>query len=136
MKINLTRRCTRGTIVRPTPTRRQNAVAGTGRLADGAGAARGGGSTAVSWLRIERSSSRELGARLEAQLVAEKLAGLTVDLERVHLATGPIQRQHQLADRALPRRMLADQPFELADQPGVLPQPEIGVDAVLQHRQP
>jgi len=39
----------------------------------------------------------ELRARLEAQLVAERLAGLPIGLERVRLPARGVERAHQLS---------------------------------------
>jgi hypothetical protein len=58
--------------------------------------------------------------RLEAELGGEQTADLGVRVERVGLATGAVQREHQLLPRAIAIGMLRDDRPKLADHVGVL----------------
>src|SRR5205085_3342723 len=58
----------------------------------------------------------ELLARLEAQILIQKLPRTAIRVERVNLATGAIEREHQVMPQALAVRMLPDEEFELVDQ--------------------
>jgi hypothetical protein len=58
--------------------------------------------------------------RLEADLGGELTADLGVRVERVGLATGAVQRKHQLLPRAIAIGMLRDDRPKLADHVGVL----------------
>ena len=78
----------------------------------------------------------ELLARLQSQLLRELAAGLAVGVERLGLPAGAVEREHQLAAQALPQRMLGDERLELADQLGVAAAGQIGVDPLLERRQP
>ena len=55
-----------------------------------------------------------------------------VGLERLRLAARAVQREHQLAAQPLAQRVLGDERLELADELGVPPQREVGVDPGLQ----
>jgi hypothetical protein len=55
-----------------------------------------------------------------------------VDRERVRLATGPVQREHELPPEPLPQRMVGDQRLELRHELAVMAVREIGRDAVFQ----
>ena len=70
----------------------------------------------------------------EPELVDERRASLPVGAERVGLAAGAVEREHQLTAEALSQRMLGDQDFELADQVLVPAEAEVAVDPVHQHR--
>ena len=52
--------------------------------------------------------------------------------ERVRLAPGAIEREHQLAAKALAQRLRGDQRLELADEVGVAPERELGLDPLLE----
>jgi hypothetical protein len=56
--------------------------------------------------------------RLEAELGGEQTADLGVRVERVGLATGAVQREHQLLPRAIAIGMLRDDRPKLADHVG------------------
>ena len=51
----------------------------------------------------------EVSPRLEAELLAEAVASLPVDLERFRLPAGAVEGEHQPAAQPLPRRMCGDQ---------------------------
>ena len=55
----------------------------------------------------------ELRARFEAELVTERAPGRLVLAERVGLAAGPVQRQHQQLADPLPQGMLVGEGLEL-----------------------
>ncbi len=74
----------------------------------------------------------ELAARLDAELLDEPAAGRLVDLQRVGLAAGAVEGEHELAAQALLQRMLGGEGFQLADQLGVLAEREVGLDALCQ----
>src|SRR5262249_25767656 len=48
----------------------------------------------------------------------------------------PVQREHELSVQALTERVLERERFELADELRVAPERQIGIDALLEHRQP
>jgi hypothetical protein len=78
----------------------------------------------------------EAWRRLDAELIRQRPAGITVGLERLRLAARAVEREHQLSSLALAERVLRDQRFELADDLGVAAKLEVGVDSVLDRRQP
>ena len=59
-----------------------------------------------------------------------------IALKRVGLAPRSVQREHQLANEPLARRMLANQRLELSRQPRVLSECELRVDPLLHRGQP
>ena len=78
----------------------------------------------------------QLGSRLDPERLDEHRARLPKGLQRVGLATGAVEREHQLAVQALAQRMLDDQTLELRHQLAVPAGAEIGLHASLQRRQP
>src|SRR5262249_51539287 len=56
--------------------------------------------------------------------------------ERIRLPTGPVEREHQLAEQPLAERMRGDRPLELGDELAVASEVELGVDARLDGEQP
>ncbi len=77
----------------------------------------------------------QLGARLEPELVERGARG-AVGLERLRLPARPVERQHQLPAQPLALRLLRDQDLELADELGVTAEREVGLDPLLERRQP
>ena len=77
----------------------------------------------------------ELGARLDPELLDEHLAGVAVGLQRVGLAAAAVEREHQLRVQPLAPRVLAGELLELADELGVTPGGEVGLDAHLHGRE-
>ena len=75
-------------------------------------------------------------AGLDAELLDERPARALVDGERVGLAAGAVERQHQLAADALAQWLLGDEALELADELDVAPERELRVGAVFERRQP
>ena len=78
----------------------------------------------------------EVGAGLEAELLGERAATLLVDLQRLALAVGAVQGQHELPAQPLAQRMLADEQLELADQLAVAAEGELGLELLLPCRDP
>jgi hypothetical protein len=74
-------------------------------------------------------------ARLQAELVQKRLAPPLVGLQRFCLATGAVERDHQLPVQLLARRVLRDQVLELRDQLGAATRPQLRLNAQLNRRQ-
>ena len=76
------------------------------------------------------------GARLEAELLDERAARVLVGRERVGLAAGAVEREHELAAQALVGTGAARRErLELGDEVGVAAELELGVDQVLPRRE-
>ena len=73
-------------------------------------------------------------SRLDTQLLNEQGAGVPVGLQRVGLAPGPVEREHQLAVQALAQRLLSNQMLQLGYQLRVATRGQVGVDAQLERR--
>ena len=73
----------------------------------------------------------QLGARLDPDLVDERVPRVAVGLERLRLAAGAIQREHPLGVQVLAQRIRSDERVELPDHVGVAALREIGVDRAL-----
>ena len=78
----------------------------------------------------------KLASGLEPEFVDQLTPGDAVALKRLGLAPRSVQRDHQLTDQALARRMLAHQRLELPHQPCVLAEREPRVDSILQSAKP
>ena len=74
-------------------------------------------------------------ARLEAELVGESSAGVPVDLERLRLPAGAVQREHQLPAQPLAQWVPADELLELLDDRVMPAQGEVGLDPLLERRE-
>jgi hypothetical protein len=72
---------------------------------------------------------------LEAELVDQMLACPAVGLEGLCLPAAPVERDHQLALKALPKRVLDGQPLELWDQLRLSSKRKLGLDALLECEQ-
>ena len=83
--------------------------------------------------RLERAQVRR---RLDAEPFDERAVRVAVGGERVGLAAGAVERQHQLAAQALPQRMCLDQRLELPGDLGVAADREIGLDALAEAADP
>src|SRR5207244_2582520 len=70
--------------------------------------------------------------RLDAQLLDERAAGLLVGGERLGLTAGTVERDHQLGPQLFTERMIGNQRLELADQTGVPPKCDLGLDPLLE----
>ena len=78
----------------------------------------------------------QLLAGLEAELVGELAPHSAVGLQRLRLAAGTVEREHELGPQALAQRVRGDQRLELADEVCVASACKVGVDPLLKHRQP
>ena len=78
----------------------------------------------------------QLGARLETQILGEGAVRRAVRVQRVRLSARSVERQHELPAQPLSERVLADEILELADELGVAPDREVGVDAGLDGGEP
>ncbi len=78
----------------------------------------------------------QLLAGLEAELLVEDPACASVRGERIGLAFRPIQGEHQLPPQPFAVRVLADQAFQLIDQRGILAERKVGLNSILERRQP
>ena len=67
-----------------------------------------GSASAGSCASIARSSSRRCSPGSMPELVDERARGRPVGLQRLGLAAGPVQREHELAAEALAVRVLGD----------------------------
>ena len=70
----------------------------------------------------------EEGARLEAELLAQHRATLPVHLERVRLAAGPVESDHELPPELLPERVVGDERLQLGHELGVVTEFQLGLD--------
>ena len=77
----------------------------------------------------------QLGARFDAQLLHEPAPSLAVRLQRLGLAAGPVQRDHEAPPQTLPQRVVTDHRTKLSHQLTVPPQSEIGVETILERGQ-
>ena len=74
--------------------------------------------------------------RLEAELLDQRPAPSLKRVQRVGLPAAAIQRQHQLAAQPLSEHVLGDQRLELRHQLEMAAGRQVGVDPILQRRQP
>src|SRR5438034_8234476 len=75
-------------------------------------------------------------ARLEPELVAQQLARVAVDRQRIRLPPRAVESQHQLTAYALLQRVCGAECLELRDQLDVTAEREIRVDPLHQRRKP
>ena len=73
----------------------------------------------------------ELGPRTQAELGVERAHRIAVGVQRLSLASGAIQAQHQLGTQALPQRLPRHKRLELADELYPATKREVGLYAVL-----
>ena len=71
---------------------------------------------------------------LDPELLDERLPGMPVRRQGLDLATGAVERQHQLTSNPLTERIPHDEAFELTDERLVLAKFEVGVDPRLEQR--
>ena len=76
----------------------------------------------------------ELAAGLEPEVLHQRAPGVAERVERLGLAAGPIQREHELRVQPLAVRVLGDQRLQLAGHRDVLAQLELEGDALLEGR--
>ena len=72
------------------------------------------------------------GAGLDPELVDEQASRVSVDVERLCLASRPVERQHELCAKRLAIRMLPGERLELADELCPAAEGEVGVDATFE----
>ena len=84
-------------------------------------------------LPLERAQRRR---RLDPELLVEQRAEVLERGERVRLPAGAIQRDHQPAPERLAERVARDEGLELGGGLDVAPEGEIGLDPLLERRQP
>jgi hypothetical protein len=58
-------------------------------------------------------------------LLDERAAGVAVDIEGLGLATGAVEREHELSAEAFPQRVCGDELLQFSDQVRVLAEGEI-----------
>ena len=75
-------------------------------------------------------------SRLDPELLDQRPARVLVGLQRVGLAVGAVEGEHQLRAQPLAVGVLADQGLELADDLGVATERELRLDELLQRRDP
>ena len=83
-----------------------------------------------------RLEPAQLRAGLEPELVDQEPAALAHHLERVRLASGAVERQHQLPAQPLAQRVLGHERAQLADQVDRLAAGELGREPLLDRLQP
>ena len=71
-------------------------------------------------------------ARFEAELLDQRGPRVLVGRERVGLAAGAVQGEHQQAAQALAQRMLADERLELGNGLGVAAERELDLEPLLE----
>src|SRR5262245_999328 len=113
-------------IARAGTRRRARRARSTGR---GAGL---GVASAGSCARIAPLEAAQLLAGLEPELVPKLPAPAAVDLERLHLPAGAVQREHELGPRPLAVRALLDERRELGDELLVATEHEPGLGPLLE----
>ena len=104
----------------------------------------GGGSTAERALRARRLQEQrrvmpedpllersERRGRHEPELLVEGPPQILQRRQRVRVAAAAIQREHELRPRALAERLAGDERLELGRHGGVVPERQLGVDAIL-----
>ena len=83
-----------------------------------------------------RLQPAQLRAGLEPELLDQEPAALAHDLERVRLAAGAVERQHQLPAQPLAQRVLGHERAQLADQVGGVAARQLGRQPLLDRLQP
>ena len=78
----------------------------------------------------------QLGARLDPELVHEPAPRRAVGLERLGLTSAAVERDEQLALEPLPERVRGDQRLELGQDVLMAAEREVGLDPILERRQP
>jgi hypothetical protein len=122
-----------------TSERAPAATVGSGRrfAVGGHPALRGGGRRGDLGILLEDGLVEvvELGARFDPQL-DERGASVAVGLQRVGLASCPVQREHALGMQALAQWLSDDERIELRDHLGMAAGGQVGIDGQLGRSQP
>ena len=95
-------------------------------------------------LQLERRILRQDAAlelvqrrrRLDAELLHERLARPPVDVERLGLASRPVEREHQLPTETLAQRMVPHERFELRQHGSVASERELRLETLLERGEP
>ena len=74
-------------------------------------------------------------ARLDPELVDEQPPRLAIDLERLDLPAGAVERAHEHRAQPLAQGVRADECLELSDELGVAAECEVGLDPQLERPQ-
>jgi hypothetical protein len=74
--------------------------------------------------------------RVDAELLDERAASAPEDLEGIGLPATAVEREHQLAPQTLAKHVLCDQRLELRHQLVMAAERQLGVDAILDRREP
>ena len=78
----------------------------------------------------------QLDPRLEPELVGQERPRPPIDVETLRLTARPVEGEHELRAEALAVRVLGDQGLELGDERELTAERELGVDPLLDRRQP
>ena len=78
----------------------------------------------------------ELGARVQPEVLDQRVAGAAVGVERVGLAAAAVEREHQLRVQALAVGVLGRERLELAGDGGVAAEREVVLEPLLERVQP
>ena len=70
-------------------------------------------------------------ARLDAELVHEHAPRPPIRVECLRLATGPVEREHQLSAQAFSKRVLGEKCLQFGDQLAMAAEREVGFDPLL-----
>ena len=87
-------------------------------------------------LQHSRMEGPQRLARLEAELIDESPPHLLIRRERVGLAVGPIEGEHELRVQPLPERVLAREPLQVGDQVSGVTRRERRVKPILERGEP
>ena len=71
----------------------------------------------------------ERRARVDAEAVDERAPRVLIHVERLGLAAGPIESEHEVGSQPFAERVPGDEAFELPDELGMTAEGEIGLDA-------
>ena len=82
-----------------------------------------------------RLKSAQIRRWFDTKLSDQCLASLLVGGQRFCLAARPVKSEHQLCPQALSQRMATDGGLQLTDDRAVIPERQLGVDAILECRQ-
>src|SRR5439155_15814071 len=83
-----------------------------------------------------RVETAKLRARLDAEPLDEILARAAVDVERLLLPAGPVEREHQLRVEAFALRMLGRAALELRNEPGMAAVLQFCVGEIIERGEP
>ena len=81
---------------------------------------------------LERAQRR---ARLQPEFRCEDADRIAIDAERIRLAPGAVQGEHELSSQPLAQRLVAGELFELGHELGMAAEHELRVDAALEREE-